>query len=142
MQWLKDKPQHSLYSSPCSNSLRLLTLLIPIKADCVCGIATNCSGLGSQAFSRPCWYFPDTPLDKACLPERGTPGWGLKDNSQSQPFTKLNVSLLASSKANLLTPGCGEGKYSIYLQGAKQGEWAAHARKTWTPPWLSGKRFF
>ena len=32
-----------------------------------------------------------------------------------------------------LTPGCGEGKYGIYLQGAKQGEWAVCAQKTQIP---------
>ena len=45
------------------------------------------------------------------------------------------------SKANLLKPGCGKEKYSIYLQGTKQGEQAASAQKTQTPQWLSGKGF-
>ena len=31
------------------------------------------------------------------------------------------------SKANLLTPGCSEEKYSVYLQGTKQGK-----RVPWT----------
>ena len=35
--------------------------------------------------------------------------------------TKLGFAYLLCSKANLLTLGCGEGKYSIYLWGAKQG---------------------
>ena len=42
-------------------------------------------------------------------------------------------------KANLVILGCGEEKYSVYLR-AKQ-ERAAHAQKTQTPQWLSGKGF-
>ena len=41
--------------------------------------------------------------------------------------TKLTFAHLPCSKANLLTPGCREGKYSVYLQGTKQGEWVANA---------------
>ena len=55
--------------------------------------------------------------------------------------TELGSAHPLCSKANLLTLGCGEGKYSIYLQGNKKGEQAAHAQKTWTPQWLSGKGF-
>ena len=44
-------------------------------------------------------------------------------------------------KANLLTPGCGEGKYSVYCR-AKQGEQAAHAQKTHTPEHFQGRVFF
>ena len=30
--------------------------------------------------------------------------------------TETNLDLLAHSKVNLLTPGCGEGKYSVYCR--------------------------
>ena len=33
------------------------------------------------------------------------------------------------------------GKVRIYLQGAKQGEWATYAQKTQTPRCFSGKVF-
>ena len=33
------------------------------------------------------------------------------------------------NRVNLLTPGCGKGKYSVYCT-AKKGEWAAHAQNT------------
>ena len=39
-----------------------------------------------------------------------------------------------SSKTNLLTLGCGEGKGSVYTAGAKKGVWAANAQKKQTPP--------
>ena len=55
--------------------------------------------------------------------------------------TELGSARPLHSKANLLTPGCGEGKYSVYLQGAKQGKQAARVQKTRTPRWLSGKGF-
>ena len=32
-------------------------------------------------------------------------------------------------------------KVRVYLQGAKQGEQAAHAQKTRTPQWLTGEGF-
>ena len=44
--------------------------------------------------------------------------------------TKLGSVCLSYSKANLMTPGSDEGKYSIYLQGSKQGKWAAVTQKT------------
>ena len=44
------------------------------------------------------------------------------------------------SKANLLTPVCGDGKCSVYCK-AMQGVWTANAQKTWTPWWFSGKGF-
>lgn len=52
-------------------------------------------------------------------------------------FTVQNTSqtwvcLQTHSKASLLTPGYGKGKYSIYLQGAKQGQHEVDARKIWT----------
>lgn len=40
--------------------------------------------------------------------------------------TELGSACLQHSEANLLAPCCGEGKYRVYLQGAKQGEWVAH----------------
>ena len=43
------------------------------------------------------------------------------------------------NKASLLTPGCGEGKCSIYCK-AKQGAWATNAQKAWTSPFT--KRYF
>lgn len=55
--------------------------------------------------------------------------------------TKLGSACLSYSKTNLMTPGGDEGKYSIYLQGSKQGKWAAFTQKTRTPCWLSGKGF-
>lgn len=55
--------------------------------------------------------------------------------------SKLGSACLSYRKANLMTPGGDEGKYSIYLQGSKQGKWAAVTQKTWTPRWLSGKGF-
>lgn len=48
--------------------------------------------------------------------------------------------LLTHIKADLLTLGCSEGKYSIHCR-AKQGDPAVHAQKTQTPHWLSGKGF-
>ena len=39
------------------------------------------------------------------------------------------VHRLPLSKADLLTLGCGEGKSSIHVAGAKLGEWASHAQK-------------
>lgn len=52
-------------------------------------------------------------------------------------FTVQNTSqtwvcLQTHSKASLLTPGYGKGKYSIYLQGAKQGQHEVDAHKIWT----------
>ena len=44
--------------------------------------------------------------------------------------TKLGQACPLPREANLLTLGCGEGKYSICLQGTKQGVRAAHAQ--WT----------
>lgn len=46
------------------------------------------------------------------------------------------------STASLLTPGCGEGWDSIYLQASKQGEWAACAQKPQTPQTPSILTFF
>ena len=40
------------------------------------------------------------------------------------------VHWLPLSKADLLTLGCSEGKYSIHVAGAKLGEWASHVQKT------------
>ena len=51
------------------------------------------------------------------------------------------VHRLPFSKADLLTLGCGEGKSSIHVAGAKLGEWASHAQKTQTAQWLSGEEF-
>ena len=45
-------------------------------------------------------------------------------------LTNLRSACPMHSKANLLTPGCGGGKYSVYLQGTKQGEWATNAQET------------
>lgn len=53
----------------------------------------------------------------------------------------LGSTCLLHSKANLLTLGCTEAKYSIYLQGTKQGECAAQTQKTQTSQWLSRKGF-
>ena len=36
------------------------------------------------------------------------------------------------SRANVLTPGCGERKYSVYCK-VKQGKQAANAQKTQAP---------
>lgn len=44
--------------------------------------------------------------------------------------TKLGFAHLMCNNANLLTPGYGEGNYSAYLQGFKQGEWVANTKKT------------
>lgn len=49
-----------------------------------------------------------------------------------QCVTKPNLGLFTAD-ADLLTLGCGEGKYSIYLQGTKQRVWVAHVQKTQTP---------
>ena len=35
--------------------------------------------------------------------------------------------------------GCKKSDMSDWTTTTKQGEWAAHAQKTWTPQWLSGK---
>ena len=43
--------------------------------------------------------------------------------------TKPNLGV-AHSKANLLTLGCNERKYSIHLQGTKQRVRVAYAQKT------------
>ena len=43
------------------------------------------------------------------------------------------------NKASLLTPGCGEGKCSIYCK-AKQGVWATNVQKARTSPFT--KRYF
>ena len=51
------------------------------------------------------------------------------------------VCLASNSKADLLTLGCGEGKSSIHVAGAKLGEWASHAQKTQTAQRLSGEEF-
>ena len=63
--------------------------------------------------------------------------WAVEATSDLCPWAwhplLLNQTCLPRSKANLLTLGCGEGKYSIYLQGTKKGEWAANAQKTQTP---------
>ena len=42
--------------------------------------------------------------------------------------SKVGPACPTSCKANLLTSGCGEGKYCIYYR-AKQGKLAAHAQK-------------
>ena len=47
-------------------------------------------------------------------------------------LTELRFTRLTCSKANLLTLSFGEGKYSVYLQGTKEGEGAAKAQKTQT----------
>ena len=48
--------------------------------------------------------------------------------------TKLRSAHLICSKANLLTPNCGEGEYSIYCKlpkvVTKQRELATHAQNT------------
>ena len=48
--------------------------------------------------------------------------------------TKLRSAHLICSKANRLTPNCGEGEYSIYYKlpkvVTKQRELATHAQKT------------
>lgn len=48
-------------------------------------------------------------------------------------WAKLESAHLSHSRADHLTSGGVEGKDGIYLQGAKQGERAAHAQKTQTP---------
>ena len=57
-------------------------------------------------------------------------------------WTEFGSSPPMFCKANLLTPGCAEGKYSLYLQDDKQGKQAVHAQKTWTLHSFSGKVFF
>ena len=54
--------------------------------------------------------------------------------------TELGSARPPHSKANLLTPDCDEGKYSVYCR-AKQGEQTAHAQKTQTPDGFQGKVF-
>ena len=54
--------------------------------------------------------------------------------------TKLGSTHPTPSKANPLILGCGEGKCSVYCR-TKQGEGAAHAQKTQTLWWISGKDF-
>lgn len=44
--------------------------------------------------------------------------------------SKLGSACLSYSKTHLMTPGGDEGKYSFYLQGSKQGKWAAFTQKT------------
>lgn len=44
------------------------------------------------------------------------------------------------SEANLLIPGCGEEKFSVYCRAPK-GVQVADAQKPQTPRWLSGKTF-
>ena len=46
------------------------------------------------------------------------------------------------SKANLLTPGCGEGKCSIYCRAPSKETRTASAQNTRTPGWGSAKHFF
>ena len=48
---------------------------------------------------------------------------------------------LTHSKANLLTPGGDEGKYSLYLQDTKQGVWVAHGQKPQLPDGFQGRIF-
>lgn len=45
---------------------------------------------------------------------------------------ELGSTLMAGSKVKLLTPGCDKEKCSIYVHGAKKGEWAANTQKTQT----------
>ena len=40
----------------------------------------------------------------------------LNEHTHSVSVTETNLDLLAHSKVNLLTPGCGEGKYSVYCR--------------------------
>ena len=69
------------------------------------------------------------------VPQVETPTW------DDESLCGHQVQLGSAGKANLLTPGCGEAKYSIYLQGIEQGEQAVHAQKIQTPWWLSGKGY-
>ena len=50
--------------------------------------------------------------------------------------TELESACLMHSKANLLIPSCGEGKYSIYCRHQARST-AAHAQKSRTPWRLS-----
>lgn len=59
-----------------------------------------------------------------------------------QTVTKLWFACLTFSKTNLLSQDSGEGKYSVYLQGTKQGKWAANAQRTQTPCWFYLQRIF
>ena len=45
------------------------------------------------------------------------------------------------SKANLLTPVCGEGKCSVYCKAPDKESWTTSAQKAWTPQWVSAKHF-
>ena len=51
------------------------------------------------------------------------------------------VCSLPCCKTNLLTPGCGEGKNSIYCKAPDKESRVAYSLKAWTPWWVSGKKF-
>lgn len=56
--------------------------------------------------------------------------------------TELNLGSPACYQHNQsIDTSCSEGKYSVCLQCTKQGELVAHAQKTHTPLWFSGKGF-
>ena len=63
-------------------------------------------------------------------------GTGLKRRLLSQTWVCL-PDLQQNQSTDM---GLGEGKDSVYGR-AKQGEWVAHAQKTWTTWRLSGKGF-
>ena len=93
--------------------------------DCVICIWNICSGINQNHT----WHFTNS---------RQYPGG---DTTLTLLQNLTRVHWLPLSKADLLTLGCGKGKYSIHVAGAKLGEWASHAQKTQTAQWLSGEEF-
>ena len=74
----------------------------------------------------PTKYLASTPQNCQGHQKQGKSG----KPSQPRVLPKGTWVHLLCNKANLLTPGCSEGKYSIYLQGTKQGERVVCAQKT------------
>lgn len=56
-------------------------------------------------------------------------------------FTEQNLLHSSACHKALLTPGCGEEKYSVHCRAEQEWGRAAHAQKSKTPWWHSGKGF-
>ena len=75
------------------------------------------------------------------------PNWGLLAHTEESKSTDISlwwrkVQYFFFFYFTILYWFCHTSTEStVFITGTKQGEWAAHAQKTWTAWWLSGKPF-